>query len=156
MTDFILLDLNATYAENASQVHLMHKGIYNVEREFYRPWLTKLIRKRQVLMLTSRPERYKARTLEHIQKLEDWQPQLALFNGYRLKAPDAKKKMLEDVVFPKFGQPGETSYVAIESNIKTSAMFERFGIRAYRQEMIAKQPSLLDGPGPIFEEGLLF
>lgn len=156
MTDFILLDLNATYAENASQVHLMHKGIYNVEREFYRPWLTRLLRDRQVLMLTSRPERYKARTLEHIQKLEDWQPQLALFNGYRLKAPDAKQRMLETIVFPKFGDPTETSYVAIESNYKTSSMFERFGIHAYRQEAIATRPSLLDGPGDTYEEGVLF
>ena len=156
MTDFILLDLNATYAENASQVHLMHKGIYNVEREFYRPWLTRMMRERQVLMLTSRPERYKAQTLERIQELENWQPQLALFNSYRLKAPDAKKRMLEEVVFPRFGDPSETSYVAIESNYKTSSMFERFGIHAYRQEAIATRPSLLDVPGETYEEGVLF
>lgn len=156
MTDFILLDLNATYAENASQVHLMHKGIYNVEREFYRTWLTELLDDRKVIMLTSRPDRYKRRTMEHIRKLENWAPDVSLFNSYRLKAPDAKRRMLETIVFPTFGGPTEKSYVAIESNIKTSQMFESFGIPAYRQEVIAKQPSLLDGPGPQYEEATLF
>ena len=156
MTDVILLDLNATYASNASQVHLMHKGIYNVEREVYRTWLTELLRDRKVFMLTSRPDRYQTRTMQHIWKLENWQPDIALFNSYGLKAPDAKRKMLETIVFPSYGPPSEVSYVAIESNIKTSAMFESFGIPAHRQEVIAKRPSLLDGPGPQYEEATLF
>ena len=36
MKKIILLDLNSTYAENAMQVHIMRKGIYNVKSEFYR------------------------------------------------------------------------------------------------------------------------
>jgi len=35
-------------------------------------------------------------------------------------------------------------------------MFESLGIHAYRQEVIAKRPSLLDGPGETYEEGVLF
>lgn len=156
MTDVILLDLNATYAANANDVHLMHKGIYNVQREFYRPWLTELLRERKVFMLTSRPDRYQAQTMKHIWELERWQPDIALFNSYRLKAPEAKRKMLETVIFPSYGPPSEVSYVAIESNIKTSEMFESFGIRSYRQEVIQKRPSLLDGPGPVYEAPTLF
>lgn len=155
MTDTILLDLNSTYAANASEVHLMHKGIYNVQREVYRSWLTELLRDRHVLMLTSRPEFYKAATLQHIQELENWQPDRALFNSYRLKAPDAKRRMLEEVVFPEYGQPDERSYVAIESNWKTQDMFKAAGIRTMTQQDVQKSPSLIDTlPVEIFEPRL--
>ena len=41
MNKIILLDLNSTYAENAMQVHIMRKGIYNVNSEFYRRIINK-------------------------------------------------------------------------------------------------------------------
>ena len=156
MTDTILLDLNSTYAANASEVHLMHKGIYNVKREVYRSWLTDMLRDRHVLMLTSRPHHYRAETLEHIQQLEQWQPELALFNSYRLKAPDAKRRMLEEVVFPQFGTPDERSYVAIESNWKTQEMFTVQGIRSMTQQELQKRPSLLDSLPVTIHEPSLF
>ena len=85
MNKIILLDLNSTYAENAMQVHIMRKGIYNVNSEFYRKWLTNLLRKYKVVMLTSRPEYYKNQTLKRIKELEKWQPNDAFFNKYRFK-----------------------------------------------------------------------
>jgi hypothetical protein len=146
MTDTILLDLNSTYAANASQVHLMSRGIYYVQKETYRSWLTELMRDRHVLMLTSRPDGYRVETLERIQRLEDWQPDLALFNQWRLRAPDAKLKMLQEVVYPKFGTPDERSYLAIESNIKTRAMFAQQGIRAITQQQLYDCHALVEGP----------
>jgi len=156
MTDTILLDLNSTYAGNASEVHIMNKGIYYVSRETYRSWLTKLLRGRHVIMMTSRPEGYRVETLQRIQQLEDWLPDLALFNRWRLRACDAKLKMLQEVVFPQFGTPDERSYLAIESNYKTQDMFKRQGIRTTTQQRVNANAALLDGPAPIIENLSLF
>ena len=145
MKKIILLDLNSTYAENAMQVHIMRKGIYNVKREFYRKWLTKLLRKYDVIMLTSRPEYYKNETLKRIYDLEKWRPKSAFFNKYRIPAPQAKEKMLLNNVFPEHGNAEETEYVAIESNFKTQDMFKTYGIKTYTQQEIYKSPQLLDG-----------
>ena len=145
MNKIILLDLNSTYAENAMQVHIMRKGIYNVNSEFYRKWLTSLLRKYKVVMLTSRPEYYKTQTLRRIKDLEKWQPDNAYFNKWRLPAPTAKEKMLNDYVWPEYGYMEETEYIAIESNYKTQDMFRTHGINAYTQQEIYKSPQLLDG-----------
>lgn len=146
MTDTVLLDLNSTYASNASEVHIMNKGIYNVPREVYRSWLTELLRGRHVIMLTSRPEHYRRETLERIRELENWLPDLAYFNKWRLRAPDAKLRMLQEVVYPEFGTPDQRSYLAIESNIKTQAMFKGQGIRTTTQQEVFACNALLDGP----------
>lgn len=144
----VLLDLNSTYASNASEVHRMDKGIYNVSQEVYRSWLTDLMRDREVLMLTSRPSRYQHETMDRILELENWQPKLALFNRWRLRAPDAKDKMLRDTVFPTYGKPDEVEYVAVESNVKTREMYARHGIRAITQQEVMKNRLLLDRPEP--------
>ena len=139
----ILLDLNATYAANASQVHIMQRGIYNVQQEFYRSWLTTMLRHRTVVMLTTRPSRYQDETMKHILDIEDWAPGLAVFNAWFLPAPDAKLKMLRETVYPTFGEPAPGRYVAIESNIKTRAMFSQQSIPAYTQQEIQRTPELL-------------
>ena len=145
MNKIILLDLNSTYAENAMQAHIMRKGIYNVNSEFYRKWLTSLLRKYKVVMLTSRPEHYKYETLKRINALERWQPENAFFNKWRLPAPTAKEKMLHDYVWPEYGYVEDTKYIAIESNFKTQDMFRSHGIVSYTQQEIYKSPQLLDG-----------
>ena len=144
MNKIILLDLNSTYAENANQVHIMRKGIYNVKSEFYRKWLTSLLRKYKVLMLTSRPEYYKTETLKRISELEMWQPEKAFFNKWRLPAPTAKEKMLHDFVWPEYGYLEDTKYIAIESNFKSRDMFAKHGISSYTQQEIYQSPQLLD------------
>lgn len=144
MTETILLDLNSTYASNASEVHMMNRGIYNVPREVYRSWLTNLLRGRHVIMLTSRPDNYRRATLERIRDLEDWLPDMALFNKWRLRAPDAKLRMLQEVVYPEFGTPDQRTYLAIESNIKTQAMFKGQGIRTTTQQEVHSNHAVLD------------
>ena len=139
----VLLDLNSTYASNASAVHQMQWGIYNVCQEVYRSWLTELLRDREVLLLTSRPSKYQAETMKRIMSLENWQPKMSLFNSWRLRAPDAKEKMLYEYVFPMYGEPSQHEYVAIESNIKTREMFNRHGIRAITQQELAGNNKLL-------------
>jgi lipopolysaccharide/colanic/teichoic acid biosynthesis glycosyltransferase len=139
----ILLDLNSTYAANASQVHVMQRGIYNVQQEFYRSWLTAMLRHRTVVMLTSRPSKYQEETMKRIFDIEGWTPGLAVFNAWFLPASDAKLKMLRDTVYPLFGEPVPGRYVAIESNIKTRAMFKQQAIPAYTQQEVQRDPLLL-------------
>lgn len=144
----ILLDLNSTYAANASEVHLMQVGIYHVQREVYRKWLTELLRGRTVVMMTARPAQYAAETLARIKALEGWAPELALFNQWRAKAADAKARMLRETVIPRFGAPEGDRYVAIESNSLTRAMFAKQGIKAYTQQQVKANPDLL-GPSRV-------
>jgi len=139
----ILLDLNSAYAANASQVHVMQRGIYNVQQEFYRTWLTTMFRHRAVVMLTSRPSKYQDETMKRILDIEKWTPGLAVFNAWFLPAPDAKLKMLRETVYPTFGEPAPGRYVAIESNIKSRAMFSQQLIPAYTQQEIERTPALL-------------
>jgi hypothetical protein len=139
----ILLDLNSTYAANASQVHIMQRGIYNVQQEFYRSWLTAMLRHRTVVMMTSRPSKYQDETMKRIFDIEAWAPGLAIFNAWFLPAPGAKLKMLRETVYPAFGEPAPGRYVAIESNIKSRAMFSQQAIPAYTQQEIQRNPALL-------------
>ena len=156
MTQTILLDLNSTYAANASDVHLMHKGIYNVHKEHYRKWLTEMLRGKTVVMLTSRPHSYRDQTLSRIKQEEGWEPYLAYFNKWRMKAPQAKKHMLETYVYPQFGNPEHHCYVAIESNWKTQDMFMEQGIRAFTQQELQKSPTILLKPPIELNQETLF
>ena len=155
-TETVILDLNSTYASNANDVHLMHKGIYNVHKEYYRSWLTDLLRERQVIMLTSRPHSYREQTLARIYQQQLWKPHLAYFNKWRMKAPQAKRHMLETYIYPEFGNPEDHCYVAIESNWKTQDMFMEQGIRCFTQQELQKQPTLLDKPPIEMSQETLF
>lgn len=134
----ILLDLNATLVEN-TEVHTLPRT-YNVHLEKYRRWLIDLIKPHYVILLTARPERYKAETLERLHEVENWQPNEAYFSDGSMKAPDIKNDFLEKHIFPKFGRQDDKSekYMAIESNSATTAIYRSHGIKTYTQQEIFK------------------
>jgi len=123
-----------------------------METETYRQWLVEMLRPHQVILITARPDRWKAPTLARIQELTGWQPMDAYFDDGSIRTPPAiKRHILLDQIFPKHGR-GE--YYAIESNPKTRAMYATLGIpsvwvnspgNSLRDErrLIAKLPSML-------------
>lgn len=72
---------------------------------------------------------HKQITLASIGAKTAWLPQEAYFNVFGLTPPIAKERMLAEHVLPKHG--GAT-FLAIESNPKTHAMYARHGIRSVK------------------------
>jgi len=148
-----LLDLNYTLVANSAPHGTSPAPMQKrMETETYRQWLVEMLRPHQVILITARPDRWKAPTLARIQELTGWQPMDAYFDDGSIRTPPAiKRHILLDQIFPKHGR-GE--YYAIESNPKTRAMYATLGIpsvwvnspgNSLRDErrLIAKLPSML-------------
>ena len=125
----ILLDLNYTLVENSDDKRRPFSK--QIEAEQYRRWLVELIRPHHVILMTARPAIHKQVTLASIGAKAAWLPQEAHFNTYGLSPPLAKERMLAEHVLPKHG--GAT-FLAIESNPRTHAMYARYGIRSVKIE----------------------
>jgi len=125
----ILLDLNYTLVENSEEK--LTPFTRQIQAERYRQWLVELIKPHHVIMLTARPAIHQKATLESIEQKTGWLPQESYFNVYRLAPPVAKEVMLKKYVIPKHGK---TDYLAIESNPRTRAMYERHQIRSIQIE----------------------
>lgn len=123
----ILLDLNYTLVENSEDKYRPFSK--QIEAEHYRGWLVELIRPHHVILMTARPAMHKQITLASIGAKTAWLPQEAYFNVFGLTPPIAKERMLAEHVLPKHG--GAT-FLAIESNPKTHAMYARYGIRSVK------------------------
>lgn len=143
MKKIILLDLNATFVANTSQAHDL-PYTYNVEKERYRSWLKDMIKDEYVILMTSRPSRYRDATLRRIQQLENWQPNESYFNQWRKPAQVAKEIMMKRFIIPKHGQHmKDVKYIALESNFKTADMYRiEFGIYSRRQQDVKKDGRL--------------
>ena len=122
-----LLDLNYTLVANSAPHGTSPAPMQKrMETELYRQWLVEMLRPHQVILITARPDRWKAPTLARIQELTGWQPMDAYFDDGTIRTPPAiKRRILLDRIFPKHGR-GE--YYAIESNPKTRAMYATLGI----------------------------
>ncbi len=120
----ILLDLNYTLVANSKEKR--QPFISQIDNETYRPWLIKLVKKHHVILITARPARYKEATLESILKKTGWQPQESYFNSYGLAPPEAKETILNQHILHK--QQGVL--LAIESNPRTRAMYNKYGIHS--------------------------
>lgn len=149
----ILLDLNFTLADNSREV-IREGRYYNVGVERYRPWLIDMIREHHVILITVRPHTLKGDTLRRIADETGWMPHEAYFNEWRYRAPKCKETVLHKYVFPRHGRPEETSYLALESNDDTAAMYAGYGIPRYRALEVRGKPHLLSGPQP--EQATLF
>lgn len=125
----ILLDLNYTLVENSEDKY--RPFTKQIEAEHYRGWLVELIRPHHVILMTARPAMHKQITLANIRAKTAWLPQEAYFNDYGLAPPLAKQRMLTEHVLPKHG--GAT-FLAIESNPNSRAMYARHGIRVVKIE----------------------
>ena len=68
------------------------------------------------------------------------------FSDGRMKAPNAKRSMLLEKVYPVFGNPkfSKRHYIALESNSATRAMYRNEGIKVYTQSEVQCSPWLLD------------
>jgi hypothetical protein len=121
----VLLDLNYTLvaerSPDASQA-----------AETYRRWLVPLLRDRYVILITARPHAQRESTLARIREQLGWVPDEAWFNERDLPPPACKRDILERHVLPKHGRPDTRSYVALESNPRTAAMYAKLGIPGLR------------------------
>lgn len=137
----ILLDLNHTLVENSNEK--LKPFVRQIENERYSLELINRIRTATVILITARPAKHRVVTLKGIKEKTGWKPQAAYFNEWFLYPPVCKKKILETYVFPRYGSNPET-YVAIESNPSTRAMYEAFGIVALTAETVLETFSLKD------------
>jgi hypothetical protein len=130
----VLLDLNYTFVENQAETARLGGADFarRIGHERYRRWLLDFVRDRYVVLITARPERNRAATLERIRAGLGWEPDEAWFNTKDLPPPACKRDILERHVFPAHGRPGPTAYVAIESNPRTAVMYASYGIPAMR------------------------
>lgn len=123
----ILLDLNYTLVENSTAKR--RPFIRQIEGEIYRPWLVKLLKSERVIMITARPEKYRGPTLQSIHQQTGWQPEESHFNHLNTYPAVFKAWVIDRVIFPNHGDD-PSQYLALESNPKTRAAYERRGIRA--------------------------
>lgn len=104
-----------------------------IGREQYREWLVELLRGHQkVVLVTARSQKYQDDTLRRIWRELHWEPYRWYFNERNLRPPESKRLALERCIYPEFGGPAETGYLALESNASTRAMYRREGITAIR------------------------
>ena len=127
----VLLDLNYTLVENSNVK--VSPFARQIEQEKYRQWILDAVNPHYVVLMTARPQKYREQTLARIQSVTGWQPQEAYFNDVNLPPPQAKKSILERFVLRNHGQNGG-SYLAIESNPRTAAMYSKFGIHSVRED----------------------
>ena len=126
----VLLDLNYTLVANSHEKR--RPFTKQIEGEQYRRWLVDLVQDHYTILMTARTVRYRAITLASILAKTNWQPQEAYFNDLDLRPAELKKSVLERFVYPKHGR--DASYLALESNPTTRAMYEAQGIKAFRAE----------------------
>jgi hypothetical protein len=120
----ILLDLNYTLVSNS----LTKKSPFTnqIEGEEYREWLIELVKPYTTILITARPQHHRDQTLQSIVDKTGWQPQDAYFNTYNLRPPQAKERMLIDLIFLRYGR--DSPYLAIESNPRTRTMYAKYNI----------------------------
>lgn len=124
----VLLDLNYTLVENSPERGIPAPPMSErLETEIYRHWLVALLRKHRVILVTARPDRWREATLARIRAQTGWGPQEAYFNERNLPPPAWKEWVLKARLLTRFDAG---AMLALESNPKTRAMYERNGIRA--------------------------
>lgn len=134
----ILLDYQATLVANFNerQQYLAINGHTNysnwIAQERYRAWIPELIKKEGVLciLITARPYKYRAETIQRIKQLLGWEPDECYFNESSQSPDKCKKELLEKYIYPRHGR--DAGYLAFESNEVTRRMYAKEGIMAIR------------------------
>lgn len=127
----ILLDLNFTLVTNSHEK--LSPFVRQIENEKYSYDLIECVKDSTVILVTARPDLHRERTLESIAAKTNWKPHHAYFNEWYMFPPACKKNILQKYVFPMYGDD-PASYMAIESNPRTRAMYEGFGISAVTRD----------------------
>ena len=120
-----LLDLNQTLVDRPKDAPRIRPFKCQIEVETYRQWLVDMLKNQYVILMTDRPAKYKWLTLDRIEALTGWHPQEAYFGEIRSYPHVKKEQLLRRYVLPKYS-PSEL--FGIESNPKTRAVYERYGI----------------------------
>lgn len=130
-----LVDLNYTLVENSPKWGEPRITPFSkqIEQETYRQWLVDFLRDKYAILITARPNRYKEQTFERIFSQTNWQPQESYFAEISAPPPEIKEDLLLRYIFPKHGKNGE-DFFGIESNPKTRAMYERYGIKSLSEK----------------------
>lgn len=130
-----LVDLNYTLVGNSPKWGEPRITPFSkqIERETYRKWLVDFLRDKYAILITARPIRYKEQTLARIFSQTNWQPQEAYFAEISATPREIKEDLLLRYIFPKHGKNGE-DFFGIESNPKTRAMYERYGIKSLSEK----------------------
>lgn len=130
-----LVDLNYTLVGNSPKwgEPKITPFIRQIEQETYRDWLVNFLMDKYAILITARPNKYKDVTLERIKQLTGGQPQEAYFAEIQATPPEIKEHLLLNYIFPKHGKV-EAAYFGIESNPKTRAMYEKYGISSLKVE----------------------
>jgi len=106
-----------------------------------------------VILITGRSIKYREVTLANLDRHLSWLPHASCWNAWGVESWKAKENNLRGCVFPRFGDD-VARYFALESAIKTRAMYARLGIDALRREDYVgasvpdrqtEFPGLLDG-----------
>lgn len=127
----VLLDLNYTLVGNSPEQRHVRPPQKKIAGETYRRQLVELCRPHFTILITARPQKQIEWSLASIaEKLDGWQPDLALFNENRDWRPEQwKRYALEEYVFPVCGNDA-SRFLALESNPRTRSMYAGFGIMA--------------------------
>lgn len=130
-----LVDLNYTLVGNSPKWGEPRITPFSrqIEQETYRQWVVDFLRDKYAILITARPQKYREATLERIKLLTGWQPQEVYFAEISAPPPEIKEHLLLNYIFPKHGRNGE-DYFGIESNPKTRAMYERYGIKSLSEK----------------------
>lgn len=130
-----LVDLNYTLVSNSPKWEEPRITPFSrqIELETYRQWLVNFLRDKYAILITARPIRYKEQTLARIFSQTNWQPKEAYFAEISAPPPEIKEDLLLRYIFPKHGKNGEV-FFGIESNPKTRAMYERYGIKSLSEK----------------------
>lgn len=129
----ILLDLNYTLVSN-SDVKVKPFSRQVVE-ETYRLELLDAIANEKVILVTARPDKYRNITLKSLKMKTGWQPFNSFFNDLNLRPWLFKERVLVDHLMKIY--PVE-EMLAIESNPRTRAMYDRYKVKAITADEFLK------------------
>lgn len=130
-----LVDLNYTLVGNSPKWGEPRITPFSrqIELETYRQWLVNFLHDKYAILITARPIRYKEQTLARIFSQTNWKPQEAYFAEIFAPPHEIKEDLLLRYIFPKHSKNGE-DFFGIESNPKTRAMYERYGIKSLSEK----------------------
>lgn len=137
----ILLDLNYTLVENSTEK--LNPFVRQIANERYSKKLVAFLKDHTVLLVTARPAKYQAATLESIKEKTGWQPHDAIFNEWNLAPAQCKERALKTRIFPGYGNEAG-NYIAIESNPRTRAMYARYSIASVNAESALQHETIED------------
>jgi len=120
-----LLDLNQTLVDREKDAPRIRPFELQIECETYRQWLVDILKNQYVILITARPYKYKQMTLNRIKELTGWSPHEAYFAEIRSWPHFKKEHLLKKYILPRMGNE---TFFGIESNPKTRAVYERYGI----------------------------